>query len=230
MATGDQADMLRRLKATLPRGWFPGTAPLLDGVLSGTAAMWEWAYGLLAYVRLQTRIATATDVWLDTIATDFFGIGVRRFVSEGDPAFSLRIRANLLPERATRAALISVLTTLTGRAPIIFEPSNTGDAGSYIAGGSFAWGGMAYGNAGGWGSLALPFQAFVIAYRPSSGGVSGVGGYWSGSGWGGGGYGVGAIEYVSASMIAGQVTDEAIYQAIAAAIPAGSIAWTQISA
>ena len=71
--TGDQQDMLARLRAVLPTRWFPDSAPVLDGLLSGLASGWSWAYQQLQYVKAQTRIATATDVWLDIIAHDFFG-------------------------------------------------------------------------------------------------------------------------------------------------------------
>lgn len=236
MATGDTPDIAARLRATLPPSWFPApaaaglpsTTPVLDAVLTGCANGWAYCYALLAYVRLQTRIATATDVWLDAIAVDYFGGALTRFVAEGDPAFSLRIRANLLPKRATRAAVIATLTALTGRVPLIFEPADTGDTGGYGGAEARTWSGLAYGAAGGWGSLALPFQAFVTAFRPHGGGVANVAGYYAGSGWAGGGYGQGAIEYVSASMTAANVPDAAIYQTAAATAPAGTTLWTRI--
>ena len=71
--TGDQQDMIARLRAVLPTRWFPDSAPVLDGLLSGLASGWSWAYQQLLYVKAQTRIATATDVWLDIIANDYFG-------------------------------------------------------------------------------------------------------------------------------------------------------------
>jgi len=177
MATGDQADMIGRLKALLPAGWFGGDAPILDGVLAGLAEKWAWVYDLIAYTRLQTRISTATDQWLDLIALDYFGSDLSRFPAEGDAAYRARILANLLPERGTRAAIIAVVTALTGRAPLVFEPAHTGDTGGYGGAGAAVWSGMAYGAAGGWGSLSHPFQAFITAYRPHDGGVANVAGY-----------------------------------------------------
>ena len=232
MATGDQTDILGRLKAVLPGGWFPAPAaagqptatPVLDGLLTGCAAAWAYCYSLLAYVRLQTRLATATDVWLDVAAVDYFGGALTRFVNEGDVPFSIRIRANLLPQRATRAGVIAAVTLLVGTAPAIFEPADTGDTGGYGATGSRAWTGLAYGAAGGWGSLALPFQAFVTVTRPLTGGVSLIDGY----GGYAGGYGVGSIEYAGEDMIAGQIPDPAIFQVVADAAPAGSIMWTRL--
>ena len=71
--TGDQQDILARLRTVLPARWFPDDAPVLDGLLNGLASGWSFAYQQLQYVKAQTRIATATDVWLDIIALDFFG-------------------------------------------------------------------------------------------------------------------------------------------------------------
>jgi hypothetical protein len=222
--TGDQQDMLVRLRTVLPASWFPDTAPVLDGLLSGLAAGWSWAYQQLQYVKAQTRIATATDIWLDIIASDFFGNRLARRAGQGDGAFRKRIQLELFRERGTRGALIAVLQDLTGRAPLVFEPARTGDTGGYASlGGS--GGGVGYGWAGGWGSLALPFQCFVTAYRPAGSGIAAV------CGWGGsvGCYGRGAIEYASLDMVQGQVTDSDIYTAIADVLPVATIGWTRIT-
>ncbi|HTN11814.1 MAG TPA: hypothetical protein VL154_12680, partial [Acetobacteraceae bacterium] len=44
-----------------------------------------------------------------------------------------------------------------------------------------------------------------------------------------GGYGAGAIEYASADMVQGQVTDADIYATAARSMPAATIAWTAIA-
>ncbi len=84
---------------------------------------------------------------------------------------------------------------------------------------------MAYGLAGGWGTLGLPYQSFVTAYRPIGSGIANV------SGWGAGlgGYGHGAIEYGDLSMTEAPVTDEDIYAVTASVMPVAAIAWTRIS-
>ncbi len=238
MATGDQNDVVGRLKAVMVRGWFPTTTPgassntpVLDGVLAGIASMWAWLYSLLAYVKLQTRIGTATDVNLDIIAQDYFGPNLARLVNEGDTQYRARIRANLFAPKDTRAAVSAAVENVTGLAPFIFEPRNTGDTGGYGASGGPDNTGLAYGAAGGWGSLKLPFQAFIIAQRPSGGGIALVGGYYSiaDGGPAPGGYGVGAIEYAGLSLVQGQVTDSTIYGAITSAKPAATIMWTAIT-
>ncbi len=216
--------MLARLRAVLPARWFPDSAPVLDGLLNGLASGWSFAYQQLQYVKAQTRIATATDIWLDIIALDFFGNRLVRRAAQSDDAFRSDIQRELFRERGTRAAIVSVLLDLTGRAPVVFEPARSSDTGGYasLAG---AGGGVGYGGAGGWGNLTLPFQCFVTAYRPLGSGIATV------CGWGesGGGYGQGAIEYASLAMVQGQVTDTDIYAAVAGVLPVAAIAWTRIT-
>lgn len=193
--------------------------------------MWAWLYSLLAYVKLQQRIATATDVNLDIIALDYFGQNLTRLLNESDTQYRARIKANLLAPKATRAAVSAAVENLTGVAPFIFEPRNTTDTGGYGASGGQDATGLAYGAVGGYGSLHLPFQAFIIAQRPSGRGIAQVGGYYSIAvgGPAPGGYGAGAMEYAGLSMVQGQVTDDAVYAAITGAKPAATIMWTAIT-
>jgi hypothetical protein len=216
--TGDTEDMAARLRALLPARWFADAAPVRDALLGGMATVWQAIHAQVVFARRQSRIATATGAWLGMIAADFLGARLPRRRAEPDAAYAARIRAALLRPRATRPALSAVLTDLTGRVPAIFEPARPADTG--------AWGiALGYGLAGGWGSLALPFQCFVTAYRPPGSGIEAV------AGWGtqAGGYGVGAIEYAALSMVEGQVTDADINAAIADSMPVASIAWTRIS-
>ena len=101
--------MLARLRAVLPTYWFPDSAPVLDGLLNGLAAGWAWSYQQLQYVKAQTRIATATDIWLDVIADDFFGNRLSRRPGQSDSALRGRIQRELFRERGTRGAIASVL-------------------------------------------------------------------------------------------------------------------------
>ena len=66
MSIGDQADVFARLKSTLPR-WFSDSTPIVDAVFQGLAWAGSFVYSLYAYAKLQTRIKTATDGWLDII-------------------------------------------------------------------------------------------------------------------------------------------------------------------
>lgn len=227
--TGDAPDILARLKAVLPTRWFADESPVLDGMLAGLAWGWAWVYSLLSYAIEQTRITTATGVWLDIVAQDFFAARFYRRTGEPDILFRNRISQEILREKGTRGAVTSMVKDLTGREPRVFEAARATDTGSYgsITG---AGGGLAWGLAGGWGNLDLPFQCFVTVYRPSGSGIALVAGWADSlSPSGAGGYGVGTIEYASIDMLQGQVTDADIYKAVADMMPAASIAWTQIT-
>jgi len=247
--TGDQADVFIRLKQLIPKSWFGSSSPYLDAVLQGYASAASWIYTLYYYAKLQTRIRTATDGWLDMISADFFGSALPRAANQSDASFKARILANLFRERGTRNAVTRVLVDLTGRVPHLFEPSRPADTGAY---GTFINAGligasMGYGVAGGYGSLLLPYQAFVTAYRPTGAGVPNVAGYGTynsatpGTGYlfdgsfipmttpgAPGGYGAGQIEYASLSMIQQAIADADIYAAVDSVMPAGTIAWTAI--
>ena len=213
-----------RIRRTLPTGWFgeEGTTPVLDAMLAAFGLVHARTSAWVAYARAQTRLATATDDFLDGLAADFTGTSTSRLPGELDAAFRVRIRAAILQPRATRAALAQALTTLTGHAPAIFEPANASDTGGYGVPTA-----LAYGVSGGYGSRVLLFQAFVTVYRPSPAlgpVVGGVAGY----GVPVGGYGVGADEYGPSAAIVG-VEDEAIYAAIEAVRPAATVIWTRLT-
>lgn len=221
MATGDVADITARLRSYLPAGWFPSDptqTPILNAVLTGIATIMSGLYALYAYVKLQTRIATATGGWLDLIAQDFFGTTLLRGFNETDNTFRARIKISLFRARGTRQSIIDVLTQLTGYAPKIIEPGRPADTGAYDLGG------VAYDVAGAYGDL-LVAQAFVIAYRAPGTGIPLLGGYDNPVG----AYDTGSqIEYIDDSMYAGAAPDAAIYAAINAVRPAGVILWVQI--
>lgn len=214
---GTAQDMLARLRAVLPGRWLAQSTPALDAVLAGLAEGWAWLHTQLAEVRAQARIATATGAMLDLIAADCFGARIRRRRGQGDTAFRTTILRELLRERATRGALLSVLRDLTGREASVFEPQRPADTGGWSIG-------AGYGTAGGWGSLSLPYQCFVTARRPLGAGIGGL------SGWSGqhGGWGAGAIAWASLAMVEGQVTDADIHAAAASVLPTGAVAWVRI--
>lgn len=221
MATGDQQDLYQRLRGWLP-SWFGDTAssPVLNGLLQGIAYGWAYFYALLVYARLQTRIKTATDGWLDMIASDFFGLTLQRKTGQSDASFRANIIANLFRERGTRNAIVKVLTDLTGRAPTIIEPSRPADTGAYGAPNS------GYSVAGAYGLVSLTYQAFVNAYRPYGSGIPNVAGY----GFSPTGYSVASQgEYTDPSMSSNTVSDADIYAAIEAVRPVATIIWTRIS-
>ena len=217
--TGDTADMLARLKMALPPRWFGDSTPVLDAVLTGIAAAWSGVYAVLGLVKAQGRVATASGVFLDMASQDYFGVALPRRVGENDAAFGARIRQNLLTPRATRASLRAALVSLTGRAPVIFEPLNAADTGGYDSGT------LGYGRVGAYGSLNLPFQFFVTAYRPNATPVSNAGGYDAGPG----GYGRAPMFYADATTFTGTLSDAEIYATIVGVLPTCAVAWTKIS-
>lgn len=223
---GDIDDMLARLKAQFPRSWFR-TSATFDATLEGPASVLVTNYTQIQYAKLQTRILSATDGFLDLIAYDFFGDAIRRKANQSDTSFRATIIANLLRERGTRKAISQVLIDLTGRAPTIIEPQRPFDTGAYSEPNS------GYGIAGAYGSLLLPYQGFVVAYRPKGSGVPSVAGYglanYGATNGGQGGYGVASqIEYASLAQSLDAVTDADIYAAIDSVKTAGTAVWTRI--
>lgn len=225
--TGDLSDFVSRLWAVLPKRWFAEQSPNLNALLISIATPWVWLYNLITYVIAQTRLATATDEWLDLIAFDYFGRELSRKIHEADFVYKNRIQAALLQEAVTRSAIEAGLQGLIGTHPVIFEPANCMDTGAYGAAADTAdmlCTGMAYGLAGGWGSLQLPFQFFVTVLRPPTPGIGMVTGYNNFNG----GYGEGAISYVDLSLLPGHVTDADIQAMLCRLIPVNAVAWLRL--
>lgn len=248
MATGDSNDVLTRVKMLIPFRWFAWVAPIRDAILGGLSDSMAWCYQWIVYTKQQSRIATSTGPFLDLIAYDFLG---RHLFRSGmtDDQYRSRILATILQERVTRNGMNNALTELTGGAPIIFEPWNTGDAGGW-SGPSQLVGNIAWNNttgspgAGAWGSTDLPAQFFLKVTRTTFSGVPLIAGFSDGStppsptlcgagAWAGPGPivsgGVGAIEWFGAGVSEVGITDQMIYDTITYTRPTGSIAWTQIN-
>lgn len=219
MATGDQSDIYNRLLRNLPP-WFGDNPPILGALLQGIAYGLSFVYSIYVYAKAQSRIKSATDGWLDMIAADFFGAAIRRAANQSDASFRGAILINLFRERATRNGMIKVLQDLTGRTPKIIEPRRPADTGVY--GGPL----IGYGVAGAYGSMQMPYQAFVIAYRPLGTGIPSVAGYGTSTG----AYSTASqAEWASLSMIQQGVADSDIYAAIEATRPVATTVWTKIS-
>ena len=256
MAVGDSNDLLARVKRELPSHWFNQAAPIRDAILGGLSDLGAWLYSFLYYAYAQMRLATASGPWLDLFANDFLGLYLTRR-GASDAAFRATIKATILQERVTRAGMSSMLKTLTGSPPIIFEPWNTGDTGGWDMG-LIAWAGAAASSApaGGWdaGYVAWDQGAsgwdITSASYQAAGGAGGWGattnempaqvlitvppssiaaGVPNVAGWDGpmGGWDQGAIEWVDDQSL-GELTEADIYAAINATKPTGVIAWTDI--
>lgn len=220
--TGDSADIQARLKAVLPPGWFSTDATVANALLGGLSDALAAIYNLVTYARAQARIATATGLWLDLIALDFFGARLGRRTAEGDTSLRTRIDREILRERVTRPGMSSVLTDLTGTVPTIFEPWNAYDTGGLdIA--------MGMDIAGKLGSLDYVAQCFIDVTRPKGTGIPEVVGILAdGSAGGTGGFDVGAAELADISAVSPPVSDQDIYDAINVTRPVGVICWTRL--
>jgi hypothetical protein len=223
MAIGDPVDIFGRLKRYLPKRWFGSpsdSTPILDAMLTGTATVLSWVYSLYAYATLQTRIATATDGFLDLISNDFLGSDLPRQSGQSDGSYRAAILQELVHPKATRPAIEAVLASLTGNAPVIVEPRRPLDTGAYgisITG---------YGANGAYGSLCHPYQAFITVYRSASPiAIAGIAGY----GIVTAGYGDPSMgSYVSLASFENGITNQEIYNAIASTKPEGTIPWVRI--
>ena len=225
--TGDLADIVFRLRSVLPKRWFAEQSPNLQAILGSLATPWVWLYGVIGYTIMQTRILTATDSWLDLISNDYFGDALTRKPNEADFSFRNRIQKALLQEAATRSAVSTGLEGLTGSPPVIFEPANCMDTGSYgglINGQPMPATGMAYGVAGGWGNLELPLQVFVTVTRPATPGLGMLAGY----GTTNGAYGEGVISYVDLSLLPGHVSDADIRATLCSLLPVNAVGWLRL--
>ncbi len=154
---GDAGDIGRRLRLTLPARWFGDVAPILDGLLAGLSTAWAGLYSLLDLVRLESRVNSATDTFLDLAAQDYLGDGVARRPQETDDQLRPRLLWAMRRERVTRAAIVDIAAK-AGFAVTIFEPAQPRDTGAYNVPLGLAWG-----VAGGWGSMAMPFESLVTA-------------------------------------------------------------------
>lgn len=222
MATGDSENILQRVIALLPRRWWAWTAPLRDAIIGGVSDLAEWSYSLILFARSQTRLATANGIFLDILCYDFLRRNLKRD-ELNDLDFRRLIKATIFAERVTRKGMSTAVETLTGKAPWIFEPWNTGDTGAY-SNASQTYPQFGYGvGVGGYGNMNLPGQVFMQVKRGASSGVPAVDGY----GGYAGGYGVGSIEFVDSDTALSGITDEQIEQLIVHTKPTGVTVWMQ---
>lgn len=209
--------MFGRLSALLPP-WFGDSNPVLDALLWGIAQALAWCFSLYLYAQLQTRIKTATDGWLDMIAFDYFGTSQVRFSGQSDDRYRDRILSNIFRERATRHGMEQVLTSLTGIAPVIFEPSRPYDSGCLGANtGPASFCGVAR-----MGSLACAYSALITVYRQR------ITGSLAGAGYADAGI-ITAMNTLAPNSYTGSLSstaiiasDSAIYDAINSTRPIGS--------
>lgn len=124
-------EILERIKRTLPARWWRHDAPARDAIVGGIADSLAWCSDFLEYARLQTRIATATDSFLDLIGFDFFGLRVRRKKGQPDESWRRTIKAEIFRERVTRRGVKKAVEDLTQNPVRLFEVFNAQDTGGF---------------------------------------------------------------------------------------------------
>ena len=87
--------MFRTASGELLPTWFADSNPTANALLTGAATALAFVYGLYVYAVAQSRILTATGIWLDMIAQDFYGTAVQRSANQDDDSFRAIIVANL---------------------------------------------------------------------------------------------------------------------------------------
>jgi hypothetical protein len=210
MAIGDLTDIKARLAQYLPP-WFGDEHPTLDAILAGFATNGVTVYSGIQFAILQTRLQTATGIYLELIAQDYLG-NFPRHHGENDASYRKRIQVNLIRERATRQAIIDVLTDLTGRTPIVYEgwrPTDTNwlDGGFILDGASTL-------------ASITPYEAFVIAFRPFNNGTAN-------NGLDNASFSLDNSFYLGVTDIV--ITDADIYNAVQQTKCGGTIVWVYIS-
>lgn len=224
MATGDQNDFIGRLQQLIPDGWFPnGLSAIRDAIITGAANGFAFIFSMLAYLRLQARISTATDGFLDLISFDFFGGKLPRGAGQLDASFRNQIIAFLFRQRNTRRAIILVIQQLLGTTPTVLEPQRVSDTGAYDLANTLAYdvpGAGVYGDSG------MPLQCFVTVTLPATLAIATpmIAGY----GIPFGAYGIPSqFAYGSAPTI-DPVQAADIYAALDSVRPVTGVIWTQI--
>lgn len=196
----------QRIFGRLPAGWFPSDGPVISSIVGQVAEGASLNNDQLFYAQNQTRVSTASDMFLELIAQDYFGaFNFPRRSGETDDSYRSRILGNLLIARGTRGAMIEVLTNLTGNVPDIFEPIRD----------ACAW------DQFGWdypktklGDYNDPYTCWITIQPPPGPGIPLAYGYDSGS------YDVN-FAYGDINLLASVVADNEIYRAVIATAPAG---------
>ena len=102
----NQTTLAQRLTSLLPQSWFSSAAlttnagvnnnGIVGSIMQGVGAVLALIYNQLQYAKLQSRLATASDVQVDLASIDFFAYGWPRYYGETDRAFATRIIQRLL--------------------------------------------------------------------------------------------------------------------------------------
>lgn len=253
MATGDIKNIIRRLSSLIPSSWFSkasSTGHWWDGgtdigaLLQGFGTVANWAYNQAVLAKAQMRLLTSSGMFIDLWSYDRLGAYIQRKPGETDALWSMRVQKEVCRIRVSRSGMSQAILDLTGTAPIIIEPWNTGDCGAWSTGvgssalptpSSWVTGVNSSGNAVqgqyGWGTQAWTAVVLMIVKLPGLQGIPSIGGWSTGVGssatmtigsWTTGvgssatpnGSTLGGISWITQSQVAGAVTSQDVYDAI----------------
>ena len=193
----------------LPAGWFAPAGPLINAAVGMISTGFAQNSADLSYMEAQTRISSATGMWLDVISVEYFGLGnLPRRPNEADAAFQARVLQEMLLPRGTRGAMTEALTILTGVAPTIFEPAI--DLASWDV--DFAWD-----SSGAWGSYDMPYQGFIGVPLPQEPPLDLAG--WDQGGWDQ------TLCLIDATQEASAIGEEEVLRVVRLTQPAGVTMW-----
>jgi hypothetical protein len=157
-----------RMAALFPPGWSSPEAKSPGGVLYAIMGMigsgLSSENGAVRYAFAATRVQTAVGDALDLVAQDYLGNRLPRNPGENDTSYRARITAALLPQGATRAAVIKAVTDATGHTPRVIEPWRPSDTGAW---GKFYWGVDNARTPFRWTNPALAYQGFIECTLPT---------------------------------------------------------------
>lgn len=123
----------------VPPSWTSVEAKRRGGVfwtlMTAIATIFSLVKIVIGQVKAQFRLATATGVYLDAYAQDYFGTGTERAlprqINETDDAYRGRIRAEILRQKATKPGIRRAVSEVTGASPIIVEDIDINTAASW---------------------------------------------------------------------------------------------------
>lgn len=170
-----QDQLTKNLIQAFPTSWFDPAAfqPDINPQTGKKGGWWSLFHSIagnletinkqLIYGWQAQRFNTASDIQVDLISKDYFGDQLPRLPGEPDESFIQRIQAQLFLPYATREGFVICITRLTGFAPRLIEPWNTGDTGGYDWS---CYDADSAGNPSLYGDAGLRYQAAVIAVLP----------------------------------------------------------------
>ena len=239
----------------------PPTPTLLTNVgalLQGFGNVGSYIYNLAVLAKAQMRLLTSVGLFIDLWSYDRLGLFIQRKTGETDAAWRARVAKEVVRIRVSRSGMYQTILDLTGFAPVIIEPWNTGDCGAWSRGvgssalptpSSWVTGVNSSGNVVqgqyGWGTQTWTAVVLMIVKMPGVQGIPKLGGWSTGVGSGASptigswttgvgssatpnGSTLGGMSWITQSQITGTVTTQDVYDAINLTKPVGVQVFVQL--